>query len=144
MGLGILGLLVAAYFYPSLPEQIGIHFNAQGQTDGYGSKIHLLILPSIAMAVIVALNLIVHIPHHFNYLTKITEDNAEIEYRFARKVLLYMAVGIGILFLEITWETVRASTGGSGKLSPLFWVVFIAEMVLLPFLVFGKRPTKTA
>ncbi len=35
----VLATVASAYFYPSLPEQVPIHWNAAGEVDGYGSKL---------------------------------------------------------------------------------------------------------
>ncbi|MEO1421263.1 MAG: DUF1648 domain-containing protein, partial [Pseudomonadota bacterium] len=35
----VLATAASAYFYPSLPEQVPIHWNAAGEVDGYGSKL---------------------------------------------------------------------------------------------------------
>lgn len=46
-------LLVAAYFYPSLPESIVTHWDAAGIPDGYSPKLlGLLAIPAITAAVV--------------------------------------------------------------------------------------------
>lgn len=43
-------LVIAAVLYPSAPDQMPTHWNAQGEIDGYGSKvIGLFLLPSILL-----------------------------------------------------------------------------------------------
>lgn len=51
--LSILGgmFLAAALTWPSAPERMPIHWNAAGEVDGYGDRIHaLLLLPCLALA----------------------------------------------------------------------------------------------
>ena len=43
----------AAYLYPQMPNQIAIHWNIQGEADGYGSKlIGLFLIPTIQLLLI--------------------------------------------------------------------------------------------
>jgi len=52
-------LIVAAVLYPSLPEQIPTHWNAQGQVDGYMKKsIGVIIMPAMAVFTYVIMKLI--------------------------------------------------------------------------------------
>lgn len=44
-------LVLAAIFYPGLPDRIPIHFNAGGVADGYGSKSNIFIHTSILFVV---------------------------------------------------------------------------------------------
>lgn len=39
IGMFILSLLVAVYFYPQLPENVASHWNAEGQVDGYTNRL---------------------------------------------------------------------------------------------------------
>ena len=52
-GLALLSFMVSLYFYPLMPEEIAIHWNVQGQADGYTSKFPgLFILPSLLVGII--------------------------------------------------------------------------------------------
>ena len=35
----LLGFALGAYFYPSLPDRVPIHWNVNGEVNGYGSKL---------------------------------------------------------------------------------------------------------
>jgi len=46
LGLVLLSFMISLYFYPLMPEKMAIHWNVQGQVDGYASKfVGLFILP---------------------------------------------------------------------------------------------------
>jgi uncharacterized membrane protein len=46
----VLSLLVSFYLYPSAPEKMAIHWNAEGKADGFGNKtIGLFLLPGILL-----------------------------------------------------------------------------------------------
>lgn len=45
----LISLILSAISLPMLPEQIPIHFNAQGVADGYGSPLMIFLLPGIML-----------------------------------------------------------------------------------------------
>lgn len=48
LGIILLSFILSIYFYPQMPEKIASHWNAQGQVDGYMSKIWgLFLMPFI-------------------------------------------------------------------------------------------------
>ena len=52
-------LIVVAVLYPSLPEQIPTHWNAQGQVDGYMKKeVGAIVMPAMAVFTYVIMKLI--------------------------------------------------------------------------------------
>ena len=53
IGLVLASFTVSLYFYPLIPEKIAIHWNLQGQVDGYASKFPgLFILPSLLVGIV--------------------------------------------------------------------------------------------
>ena len=53
IGLVLVSFMVSLYFYPLMPEKIAIHWNLQGQVDGYASKFPgLFILPSLLVGIV--------------------------------------------------------------------------------------------
>ncbi len=46
--LPLLSLLIAAFVYPKLPEQIPVHFSFEGTPDRYGSRLFLFVIPLIS------------------------------------------------------------------------------------------------
>lgn len=47
-----ISFLLAIYFYPQLPEEIPIHWNAKGEVDGYSSKeFGLFLMPAISLVI---------------------------------------------------------------------------------------------
>ena len=47
IGLVILPFVYAFYLYPTLPAKIPMHFNMNGEVDGWGSRESIYLLPSI-------------------------------------------------------------------------------------------------
>ncbi len=56
----LIALVLSAIAFPFLPEQIPIHFNAQGTPDGYGSAITIFLLP----AVMIFVNVLAEVTKH--------------------------------------------------------------------------------
>lgn len=58
--IGLLSLLITVAVLPILPEQIPIHFNAEGVADGFGGKLSIFMFPGI----IIAINLLCEVFRH--------------------------------------------------------------------------------
>jgi len=125
--------LVLANF-SDLPDVIPNHFNAAGKADGYGSKYTVFLLPGISFLTVAALTVLLRFPQHFNYMTKITPENAAFEYKKAKILLRVINVLISLLMLLLTWNIVQAASGQKTGLNPLFWVL-IAAILIAPFFI---------
>jgi uncharacterized membrane protein len=87
------------FVFLKLPATIPIHFNASGQADNYGSRMTILISPILATIIYFGLTQLNKYPHIFNYMVKITETNAPVQYKIAtalhRKASAKRCVGMG-------------------------------------------------
>lgn len=137
-----LGFALALGHYPDLPQQIPTHFNAANEADKFGSKNTIFLLPVISLALVAGLTFLARFPHKFNYINKITPDNAAFEYRRMRTMLRAVNALTGLLFLVITWDILQAATGVSKGLSIGFWLVFILVVVVPPFFLLGGQGKK--
>ncbi|MCA0756828.1 DUF1648 domain-containing protein [Paenibacillus sp. N4] len=107
-------LLSIVYFgwkWPGLPATVAIHFNAKGDPDGWGSKATLLLLPALTLFLYAGLTSLRQIPHHFNYLKPITEQNALYQYRTAIHMLSWLKLEIVLLFSYMQWAFIRNAEG---------------------------------
>ena len=107
--------------YKQLPDIIPTHFNSKGVVDGYGSKNTIWILPVIVTAVFILFTVLNRFPHQFNYMVKITPDNAEKQYRLATRMMRILQFNISILFTCIIVKVVRSSVDKS--LSLEWWLI---------------------
>jgi uncharacterized membrane protein len=134
------GFVIFALF--NLPEAIPTHFNASGQPDGYGDKMTLLALPALATILYFALTQLNKYPHIFNYLTKITEDNAEKQYTIATRMMRFLKLTILLIFslvILFTYLTAIGMTGGLGAwFLPLVIVLLFIPTLFTVSLSFGK------
>jgi len=122
-------LLLAFYYYSSLPDQVPSHFNYKGEVDGHGSKNFIFLLPVLAIAMALGFIYLAGFPNKFNYLKKITPDNAAYEYHRTRFMVRVLNVFTSLLLFVITWETIQGARGAASNLSGLFWVAVVAVLV---------------
>ncbi len=122
IGLLILWVIVASR-YKSLPDIIPTHFDVKGVADDYGSKSTIWLLPAISTVLVIVLALINLKPHNFNLPVKITQENAERQYRLATKMIRFLKLSMLIVFGTIAMFTINVSEtkdGGTG-----YWMLFL-------------------
>ena len=129
------------YTLLKLPTIIPIHFNAKGQVDGYGNKMTLLILPFFATIIYFGLTELNKYPHVFNYVPKITKDNAERQYIIATRLIRFLKLAILLIFSLIilfTYLTTIGLTNGLG-----FWFLPLTEgLLLMPTIIAISKSLK--
>ena len=133
-----IGAIVANVIYLNtmwgkIPNIVPTHFNSLGQVNGYGSKDTLFIMPIISIVIFIAINILAKFPYIFNYTIKITEDNAEREYRNARLLIKVLLAEICTLFTYIEWNSIKgaitSSAGLRGIFAPISMVVIVATLI---------------
>lgn len=138
-GAALLVLIVAAamllYEYPSLPDQIPTHFNAEGVADDYGSKSSLFAFLGFPVGMYLLLTLFNKNPSNFNYPLKITEYNAPYQYRLSMRLLRWIKLAMVINFVWMLYSAIQVAKSGGDRLSPAFVVVFLAS-VFVPIVVY--------
>ena len=110
--ISLLLLLGLAFFsYGQLPEQIPTHYNINGNPDGLGSKTALWVLPMVGFGLYIIMTLINRRPEGFNYLVKITPENAAVQYSMATRVIRFMKAFVMLLFAFLVWRTISIVYG---------------------------------
>lgn len=116
-------------FWPSIPEKIPTHFGVLGQADAWGSKITLIFPAIITTVLYLLMAILAQFPQIYNYNSiKITEENAEAQYRNARTMMLWLNAQIVGIFFYIQWRTVDVAIGNSKGLGLWFLPVFLVAM----------------
>lgn len=131
--LAILGLIFlfgsSAFYYDQLPEQIPIHFGPSGAPDGYGSKTALWLLPVIGLLIYSFMTVINRRPEGFNYLVKITPENAERQYTMATRMIRRLKAFVVLLFAYLVWRTIHIANGEAESLQG--WLLPVVLVVTL-------------
>jgi uncharacterized membrane protein len=117
------------YHYKSLPEIIPTHYGTNGIVDDYGSKKTIFLIPAIVTIIVFGMRWLNRYPHKFNYMTVITAENAERQYRMATRLIRYLQFIISVLFSYIVIKTVEDAYVKQSKLD--IWFVFILEAAIL-------------
>ncbi|HMX41925.1 MAG TPA: DUF1648 domain-containing protein [Saprospiraceae bacterium] len=108
-------LLLPAYWYEWLPERIPHHFDALGQADRWGSKAGIWVLPALGVGLYLLLTLLNRAPHRFNYISRITPENAAYQYRNATTMIRVLRLLILSVFLYITWSSISIAQGADSR-----------------------------
>jgi len=95
--------------YDTLPDQVVTHVNYKGEADHFGDKIHLFLLPGIATLTYISLYLLNRYPHLFNYLVKITPENAARQYRLGTQFMRFINLSMLMLFAGIQAHLIEMS-----------------------------------
>jgi uncharacterized membrane protein len=122
---------LAFYVFLKLPATIPTHFNGSGEVDHYGDKKTVLILPIIATAAFFGLTQLNRFPHLFNYMTKITEENAEKQYCIATRMLRVLKLLILLVFTAILLFTYLTTIGATKGLG-VWFVPLTIGLFLIP------------
>ncbi len=127
--------------YQNLPEKIPIHYNGLGEVDNYGKKSSIFLLPIIGSFIFVILTMISKNPQNFNYNIKITEENAEYQYKNSIKLMQFLKIIVIILFFMIDLKTIRIAIGKSIGLGNSFLPLTIG-IIFLPIIYFAYKSYK--
>lgn len=121
--------VLPAIYYNQLPDRIPTHFDGSGNPDRWGGRNSLWAVPAIGLGVYVLFSVLSRYPHHFNYLTKITEENAAYQYRLAIRMLRVVKISVLLIMLYATWATLQAAMTTNGKLPSIFLLLVIAMSI---------------
>jgi len=127
--------------YKNLPEQIPVHYNGLGEADDYARKASIFLLPIIGTFLFIILTFIVKNPETFNYSVKITEQNAESQYRNSIRMMRIIKIILVVIFFLIDYKTMETSLKKSEGLGHWF-LPFILGMVFLPIIYFAYKSYK--
>lgn len=118
----VLGFVLGVYFYPSLPDRVPVHWNANGEINGYGSKLFGAFgLPLINLGMYILFIVLPNIdPKKKNYI------NFTSTYQFLKYLLIVFFLGIQVMTLLIATEVVVNKP------------IFIQIMISLLFILLGN------
>lgn len=86
IGLGALWIFIGI-IYHNLPDVVPTHFNLAGETDGYGEKRTIFLMPVMASLQFLIISAVQEYPHLLNFPAKITAENAERQYTIGLRML---------------------------------------------------------
>ncbi|MDR3587646.1 MAG: SdpI family protein [Desulfosporosinus sp.] len=118
----LLGFALGVYFYPALPDRVPVHWNANGQINGYGSKLFGAFgLPAINLGMYIMFLVLPTIDPKKNNYAKF-----ESTYQFVKYIFI-------VFFLGMQLMTILIATGVVANRP-----VFIQIMISLLFILLGN------
>ncbi|GAA0101938.1 hypothetical protein UT300012_26530 [Paraclostridium bifermentans] len=99
-----------------------IHYNSAGQSDSWGSKSSLIVLPIVTIIVNISISGVLLCPQALNVPVKITEENYVKVYDLTRDLMNFTKIAINISFLYITLMSANRKPLGTWFL-PIFLII---------------------
>jgi uncharacterized membrane protein len=135
---GALIVLIASwgftiYHFNKLPDIIATHFDLNGNPNGFGSKYTIWLLPVIVGLIYILIYTLNRYPHKFNYLTKITEQNASKQYKLASRSMRIILFNITLLFAYITFKEIDGAYTQSSSLEWWFIPLLLGSTIIPTF-----------
>lgn len=118
-----------------------VHYDLSGEIDRISGKENIFALPIVATILFLGLTILNRFPHHFNYLSKITEENAYRQYSIATKMIRFLKLIVVIVFGLIVWKTIQNVQGTAEGLGMWFLPIIIAPIVI-PMIFFIVKSFK--
>ncbi|MES2627895.1 MAG: DUF1648 domain-containing protein [Bacteroidota bacterium] len=135
-------LVYIGFHYQDLPEIIPVHFNLQGEVDGFGSKNTLWALPLIGLAIFAGMTVLCKYPHIFNYPVEVTRRNVIRQYRLAVSLIRWIKIETAFIFGVIVVETVQVANGES--LLPSWFVAPLVAILFGTIIVYLVKASRAA
>ena len=137
----VLLVLAAAYYFfhfPELPDRVPIHFDGQGNPNGYGSKLAGAGLFLIIGAVMFLFHSIrKKDPMTLNYPVQVTEKNVKKLHELSMELMSVMILWMGVFCVYYSWMVIYAVS------NPLpfydnyvFWGLLVSLFILLLIYIF--------
>ncbi len=114
--------------YGKLPQRVPTHTDFSGKINSWGDKGILFLLPILQTFLFFLLTIISRFPHKFNYTVKITDENAERQYRNSRTLMGWITLTISVVFSYIGWNTIQMAKNNSMRFGIWFIPVFLVVM----------------
>ncbi len=132
---GLLGFIAITLManWSALPESLPIRLDLFGESEVMGERSLLLLIPFFALCALVALSVARRIPHRFNYIITISDENAERQYRNALQMMAWIKVEIAGIFAYVQWHIIQIGLGRAQELGS----AFIPGMLVVVFGTLG-------
>jgi len=152
--LGI-AVLLAAWYYPQLPERVASHFDGQGNANGWMQREGFMVFYAMLFVVLGATfagsarlmrilpDGMINLPNRKYWLA---EERREESIASLESSLLRMGNATLLFMLLMMFDTFEANLQDEVRLSPFFWPVLLLYFVYLGWLIvqmyrrFSRKP----
>jgi len=137
--IGVIGYWI--FNFSSLPAEVPMHYNFNGEITRYGSKWEMIILPIISVFLWLLCYAIEKNPQYMNVPKKFNAENAEAIYRngvyMGSVIKNIMLLIFSFLIVEIMWT----ANGNPSFLNGWFFAVIIGATII-PIIYYGVKQFK--
>ncbi|WP_300342523.1 DUF1648 domain-containing protein [Nesterenkonia sp.] len=102
---------------PSMPQQVPMHFAADGSVNRYGSPWEIAALGAFMAAVIIGCAVLTRYPRIYNLGRHVTELNIQAHYKNNVQLMVWVVVSLAVLHIHI-----QGTVAGDWPLSPGLWI----------------------
>lgn len=103
---------------PSMPEQVPMHFAADGSVNRYGSPWEMLIPASLTLATIIGCAVLTRYPRIYNYgVGRVTEENIQSHYKNSVQMMIWMVFSLTSVHIIML-----GSIAGDWPANPAIWI----------------------
>jgi len=121
-------VLIGSYWW-SLPEEIPIHFNLQGQADRTGSKQTIWLLPVISLLLVLIFEWINR--SVLSHLPPGKSSTYKQELRLSTRMMYWLSLYFAAIFLYLSWLVIQVSLEQRVSLGSTFiWMTGIGTAVI--------------
>ena len=124
----LITVLSGAYLmmtYHKLPSEIPMHFNVNGDIDNWGPKWTIFIIWGFGLILYFVNSSLQTIPQKYNYIVKITKENAEKQYKLVLQMMSFLKLELMIIIAYLIWVVVQNSQGTMDQLNIFVMVGFV-------------------
>lgn len=128
-------------FWQIAPERIPIHFNIQGQVDGYASRHTIFFLVGVILIVYILFYFLSKHPSLGNYITHIHDSNRDIQYNimstFIKVISLQLILVFSYMQIQIVLVAMNNKVGFNGAI-----LLISLGAIILSTIIYGRISLK--
>lgn len=123
----------AAYGMKTLPEQIAVHYDINGQVDEYGSPASLFILPAIMLLCLALISFVAHFvkPQHWNMPFEVREANSDRVYGDIRLMMYLIELESSVFALWFVIREYGQTMNGMGIAVAVYMAAMAVTIALI-------------
>ncbi|WP_126652506.1 DUF1648 domain-containing protein [Chryseobacterium aureum] len=122
--------------YKALPERIPVHFDMQGQADGFGGKPFAFLMPLLALVLYGVFTYGVRYPEGTNFPVEITTQNRGAQFLVMKIGMRLLFLILAVIFMNIQDYIFRCAADEKAKPRISFAAIFLSVVLFTPALLF--------
>ena len=124
---------ITALFWSELPERIAVHFDFEGQPNGWGPRALMFTIPvinSMSYLLLTAIGSRAHSMQGMNLPAKVNRDHPEVR-RLGRELISWVKALMTLLMSYLTWGKAQVALGRSAAMGSALPLATVAVILLL-------------